>query len=83
MNSGERVIVRLEDGRELHAALLVGADGGQSPVRDWAGIRTREWDYGHRAIVATVATERPHGATARQIFRREGPLALHLDGRPA
>lgn len=74
--SGERVIVRLEDGRELHAALLVGADGGQSPVRDWAGIRTREWDYGHRAIVATVATELPHGATARQIFRREGPLAL-------
>lgn len=61
---------------ELSCDLLVGADGAQSRVREWAGINTREWDYGHTAIVATVATVYPHNATARQVFRREGPLAL-------
>lgn len=66
----------VDDQRELICDLLVGADGAQSRVREWAGINTREWDYGHTAIVATVATERPHDATARQVFRREGPLAL-------
>lgn len=67
---------RLEEQRELFCHLLIGADGANSRVREWAGLRVREWDYGHTAIVATVATEHPHGACARQIFRREGPLAL-------
>ncbi|MET0377377.1 MAG: UbiH/UbiF/VisC/COQ6 family ubiquinone biosynthesis hydroxylase [Spongiibacteraceae bacterium] len=70
------VLIHLEDQRELFCHLLIGADGAQSRVREWAGLRVREWDYGHTAIVATVATEQAHGACARQIFRREGPLAL-------
>jgi 2-octaprenylphenol hydroxylase len=68
--------VALEDGRQLHAPLLVAADGANSRLREWAGFATREWDYGHSAIVATVVTEQPHQATAWQIFRREGPLAF-------
>lgn len=74
--SGEQLAVTLADDRLLQAPLLVAADGANSQVREWAGFATREWDYGHRAIVATVATERPHQATAWQIFRREGPLAF-------
>ena len=73
---GKQIAVRLNDQRELICDLLIGADGAQSRVREWAGIDTREWSYGHTAIVATVRTEKPHAATARQIFRREGPLAL-------
>jgi 2-octaprenylphenol hydroxylase len=44
-------------------------------VRELAGFRTREWDYGHRALVTTVETERGHGATAWQRFLSSGPLA--------
>lgn len=76
LREGEQIVLELAGGRRLTAPLLVGADGAQSSVRDWAGIGLREWDYGHRAIVATIATEQPHGATARQIFRDDGPLAL-------
>jgi len=70
------IVITLEDRRQLQAPLLVAADGANSRVRDWAGFDVREWDYGHNAIVATVATEQAHRATAWQVFRREGPLAL-------
>jgi 2-polyprenylphenol 6-hydroxylase len=68
--------IGFDDGRTLRADLLIAADGANSRVREWAGFKMREWDYGHHALVATVATELPHGQTARQIFRREGPLAF-------
>ncbi|MFT3929473.1 MAG: UbiH/UbiF/VisC/COQ6 family ubiquinone biosynthesis hydroxylase [Spongiibacteraceae bacterium] len=68
--------IALSNGATLHTTLLVGADGSNSRVRAWAQFATREWDYGHTAIVATIQTEKPHAQTARQIFRREGPLAF-------
>ena len=71
---GTRVL--LADGTALEADLLVAADGAQSPVRDMLGFRTREWDYGHRAIVTTVQVERPHQDTCWQRFLTSGPLAF-------
>jgi len=71
-----RPCLRLEDGREIRASLLVAADGALSPVRKLAGFGTREWDYGHRALVATVRTEYPHGGCAFQRFMPSGPLAF-------
>ena len=60
----------------LIASLVVGADGANSRVRQWAGLPTREWDYGQEAIVCTVRTERPHEHTAWQRFMATGPLAF-------
>lgn len=74
--NAEHIEIVLADGRTLQTALLVAADGANSRVREWAGFKMREWDYGHHALVATVATELPHRLTARQVFRREGPLAF-------
>lgn len=73
----------LDDGREYRAALVVGADGGDSAVRRQAGIDVRGWDYGQRAVVAHLRPERPHGETAWQRFLDTGPLALLplADGR--
>lgn len=68
--------VMLENGEQLFAQLVVGADGAQSRVRQWIGVPTTEWDYGHHAIVATVRTEKPLQKTAWQRFRPEGPLAF-------
>lgn len=72
----EGVRVALSDGREFRARLVVGADGAGSAVRRQAGIDTRGWDYAQRAVVAHLASERPHGSTARQRFLDTGPLAL-------
>ncbi|MCB1675789.1 MAG: UbiH/UbiF/VisC/COQ6 family ubiquinone biosynthesis hydroxylase [Halioglobus sp.] len=71
-----RLRVALESGEQLHAHLLVAADGALSPVRRMLAFRTREWDYGHHAVVAAVRLERPHRAIARQRFLTSGPLAL-------
>jgi 2-polyprenylphenol 6-hydroxylase len=75
--------IGLGDGREFCAGLVVGADGAESAVRRQAGIDVRGWDYGQRAVVAHLATERPHAATAWQRFLDTGPLALLplADGR--
>lgn len=72
--------VDLETGQSLRSKLLVGADGGNSLVRRAAGFKTREWDYGHQALVATVETQQHHQCTAWQRFLPSGPLAfLPLD----
>ncbi len=68
--------VVLDNNDTLLAKLVIGADGALSRVRQWAGLPTTEWDYGHHAIVATVRLEQPLQATAWQRFRPQGPLAL-------
>ena len=73
----------LDDGRQLNAPLLVAADGANSAVRRLAGCETREWDYLHQAIVASVRCSEPHQRTAWQRFTDDGPLAflpLERDG---
>lgn len=72
---GERG-VRLEDGRRLNATLVVAADGGNSRMRHWVGLPTREWDYDQQAIVCTVETSQTHQFTAWQRFSSTGPLAF-------
>jgi 2-octaprenylphenol hydroxylase len=73
-------VITLNDGRLLQARLLVGADGADSAVRRAAGIETQSLNLNQKGIVATVTTEKPHDATARQRFLTAGPLAfLPLD----
>jgi 2-polyprenylphenol 6-hydroxylase len=60
----------------LSARLVVGADGAQSAVRQGAGLTAEVSPYRQTAIVATVATARPHQATAWQRFMRRGTLAF-------
>ena len=69
--------VRLSSsGGELSARLVVGADGANSALRTAAGLNATLTDYHQSAIVATVATERPHQACAWQRFMRDGTLAF-------
>jgi 2-octaprenylphenol hydroxylase len=60
----------------LRARLVVGADGAQSAVRTAAGLAAEVRDYRQTAIVATVATARPHALTAWQRFMKNGTLAF-------
>ncbi len=66
----------LASGARLRCGLVAAADGALSRVRELLAFRTREWDYGHHAIVATVQVEHPHQATAWQRFLPSGPLAF-------
>lgn len=73
----------LDGDRGMHADLLVGADGGNSDVRDAAGIDVDTWRYPQRAVVTHVTPERSHRNTAWQRFMANGPVALLplADGR--
>ena len=62
--------------RVRRARLVIGADGAQSAVRAAAGLTVDTRAYGQTAIVASVATERPHEYTAWQRFMRDGTLAF-------
>ncbi len=66
----------LENGQRLRTRLLVGADGARSWVRQALGVTSREREYGQRAIVAHVESQRSHRETAWQRFIAGGPVAL-------
>jgi 2-octaprenyl-6-methoxyphenol hydroxylase len=69
-------LVRLEDGRALHARLVAAADGKASPLRKSAGIRTIEWSYPQIGIVTTVRHAEPHRGVAVEHFLPAGPFAI-------
>lgn len=74
-------IVHLSGGQSLAARLLVGADGANSPVRAFAGITSRGWDYGRHGVVATLELEGDgwggeYNKIAYQRFLPTGPVAM-------
>ena len=66
----------LEDGRELRAKLIVGADGVESKTRQLLGIETAGHSYHQDALVTHVRTAAPHQEAAWQRFLPDGPLAM-------
>lgn len=83
-NGADGVSVRLSDGTVLAAALLIGAEGGQSQVRQLAGIAVDGWDYGQHCLALTIALEQDSGDTTWQCFTADGPRAyLPLWGNQA
>src|SRR5687768_2722061 len=74
--------LHLDDGSVLEAALIVGADGLNSWVREQAGIEVERRSYQQKGVVANFTAQQPHRNVARQWFRRDGVLALlPLPGR--
>jgi 2-octaprenylphenol hydroxylase len=71
-----RADIALDNGDKLSAALIVGADGGQSWVRSQSNIDIDYRSYGQRAIVTNFACEKPHHGSAYQWFTPEGVMAL-------
>jgi 2-octaprenylphenol hydroxylase len=77
-----QAVLRLRDGRGLTAALVVGADGASSFVRQQAGIPVKTSDYGQAALIANLECEKPHANIAFQWFQGGPVLALlPLPGR--
>ncbi|UXC89997.1 UbiH/UbiF/VisC/COQ6 family ubiquinone biosynthesis hydroxylase [Sphingobium sp. RSMS] len=74
--NADGVTLTLASGETLHGALLVAAEGRNSPTREAAGIRTTRWNYKHVAMVTAIDHAVPHANTAYEIFYPGGPFAL-------
>ena len=81
-NAGEHAALSLADGTELHAKLVVAADGRNSRLREAAGLRTRTWSYPQSALTAILAHDRDHRDASTEFHTRAGPFTLvPLPGR--
>ncbi|KAF2442009.1 ubiquinone biosynthesis hydrox [Karstenula rhodostoma CBS 690.94] len=74
-------VLSLSNGKSLAARLLVGADGANSPVRTFAGIPSRGFDYSRHGVVATLKLSNsgwggPDHKIAYQRFLPSGPIAM-------
>lgn len=74
-------VVQLSNGHRLAARLLIGADGGNSPVRTFAGIDSNGWDYERHGVVATMQMAgsgwlNDEAKIAYQRFLPTGPAAM-------
>lgn len=69
------VQLHLNDGRCIETALLVGADGANSQVRQWAGIGLTGWDYAQSAMLINIKTAQHYNVTWQQ-FTANGPRSL-------
>ncbi|KAF2682754.1 ubiquinone biosynthesis hydrox [Lentithecium fluviatile CBS 122367] len=74
-------ILSLSNGKTLAARLLVGADGANSPVRTFASIPSRGFDYSRHGVVASLQLSGPGWGgldhkIAYQRFLPTGPIAM-------
>jgi len=68
--------LKLKDGREIRAKLVVGADGRDSWVRKQAVMPEVPTPYHQHGVVANFSTDKTHRGIAWQWFTPDGILAL-------
>jgi 2-octaprenyl-6-methoxyphenol hydroxylase len=68
---------------QVTGALLVGADGARSCVRESLGIGVECHDYRQTAVICNVTPEQDHRGRAFECFTPSGPFAVmpHVNGR--
>lgn len=71
-----RAAVSFDGHPGIEAALIVAADGRNSFCRRSAGIEVTTLPYAQKAIVTTVAHEKPHDGVAHELFLPSGPFAI-------
>ena len=74
--AGERALARLEDGRRVAAALVIGADGRASRARRAAGLAVRAHRYPQSALTALLNHRLPHCDFSTEFHTRQGPFTL-------
>lgn len=72
----DKAIVRLDDGSQVAARLVVAADGRESGVREGLGIGVRRWSYGQKALAFSVEHTLDHEGVSTEIHRSGGPFTL-------
>ncbi|MCP3129999.1 FAD-dependent monooxygenase [Shewanella sp. KJ2020] len=72
----DSVSLHLQSNIKLTAKLLVGADGANSQVRQWAGIGITGWDYAQSAMLINIKTAQGQQDVTWQQFTPKGPRSL-------
>lgn len=72
----DRGFIQFNYGQKIAAKLIIAADGANSFIRRQQNIRLWQHNYLHHAVIATVSTELPHQACAKQIFYPDGIVAF-------
>lgn len=72
----DAVNVTLKSGRQLQAALVIGADGRRSLCRQAAGIGVDERAYPQVALTVCLRHSRPHRDTSTEFHTPTGPFTL-------
>ncbi|NKF49585.1 2-octaprenyl-3-methyl-6-methoxy-1,4-benzoquinol hydroxylase [Shewanella sp. WXL01] len=71
-----QLTITLDSGEQLSTKLLVGADGANSQVRQWAGIGITGWDYAQSAMLINIKLSQAIEPVTWQQFTPEGPRSL-------
>ncbi|MDF7676630.1 FAD-dependent monooxygenase [Neisseriaceae bacterium ESL0693] len=71
----QAAVLTLADGDRLSAALVVGADGAHSWLRQQLGIKVNASSYQQQGLVANFKTQKPHHGCAYQWFDQGDILA--------
>ncbi|MBV9287066.1 MAG: FAD-dependent monooxygenase [Hyphomicrobiales bacterium] len=74
--SGARALARLSDGRVVAAAIVIGADGRNSPSRRAAGLSIRAHRYPQTALTVILSHRLPHRDRSIEFHTRAGPFTL-------
>ncbi|KAJ3332518.1 putative ubiquinone biosynthesis monooxygenase, partial [Kappamyces sp. JEL0680] len=72
----DRPVLTLASGIQITCDLLIGADGPNSKVREFAGIESVGLNYSQHGLVGTVLIEQCDNKAAWQRFLPSGPIAL-------
>lgn len=74
--TADSAILTLDSGEQLSSKLVVAADGGNSQLRQLAGIGTNGWQYSQACLVALIKTAYPQQDVTWQQFTPTGPKAF-------
>ena len=72
----DKICVELDNGETFDTRLLVGADGANSMVRQWANIGISGWDYAQSAMLINIETACDEQDVTWQQFTPNGPRSL-------
>jgi ubiquinone biosynthesis UbiH/UbiF/VisC/COQ6 family hydroxylase len=72
----DAALIKLHDGREIKAKLIVGADGRDSWVRHQTVMPETPTPYHQHGVVANFSISKSHNSTAYQWFKPNSILAL-------
>ncbi|MDX5406527.1 MAG: FAD-dependent oxidoreductase [Chromatiaceae bacterium] len=74
--SADTAVLTLDTGEQLCSKLIIAADGGNSQLRQLAGIGTNGWQYSQACLVALVNTPYSQQDVTWQQFTPTGPKAF-------
>ena len=68
--------LHFSDEKRLDVPMVIGADGANSQIRQWAGIGIHAWQYRQSCMLITVQCENTPGESTWQHFTPTGPHAF-------